>query len=137
MFDRMKREIFYYLGFVAAGIAFLMRYIISILQHTPFNDFKHISAWEGWVYAFCVIWFCVALWNLTRTRCRVCQSPDFRLMSREEMDRWMGTERVYERVGDRSHAYRTVPVTKLEMKYTYRCTDCDHTWSITREEAKH
>jgi hypothetical protein len=127
---------FYNFGFIAIIIAALTRYYLSTTYGVSFLQIKTFQNWEVWTYAISIIWLILAFWNVAiRRRCPNCGSYAYSYEGSEEVDRWVGTKKVREKVGDNSFADRHVTTTFAKIRHDYRCSSCGHQWSeMTKEE---
>jgi len=125
------------LGFVFILAAAAIRYFISQEGGFIFLDLKSLLQWEVWLYGISVAWFILAFWNvLIRRRCPKCKVVKYSLNSSEEIDRWIGTKKVREKVGENSYGDRNVTTTFIKIKNIYKCLICSHMWSemVKREK---
>lgn len=79
----------------------------------------------GVVYFFCLFH------RFIRFQCRRCGSGDIRETGVELLDRWIGTKKVREHVGDKVRD-RTVNVTKQLHRHAFACDGCGYQWQEKR-----
>lgn len=130
-------EKFLNIGFLAIIIAGVTRYFVSSQSGYPFVSFQNIQEWELWLYGLSIFWFVLAFWNtFFRRRCPECRSCDYSFQGSEEIDRWVGTKQVRERVGDKSYANRNVSTTFVKIRTFFKCLQCGNSWSETMNQEK-
>ncbi len=123
-------------GFVALVLAGAVRYFSSNQLGVHFFDYAHVYNWEAWLYGVSVLWFCVSFWNvLLRRRCPNCRSHQYSHNGSKEIDRWVGSKKIREQIGDKSYGYRSVTTTFIKIKDVFQCLHCNHVWSeISKQE---
>ena len=90
-----------------------------------------------YVYIILGIVALIVIWHLfLRNRCPQCNSTNVNLINKEELDRWLGKKQVTEKLASGKTKTRYVQVTFVKNRYTYKCEDCGHIWSETKEEEK-
>jgi len=120
------------LGFIAIIIAGISRYLISQKLGAPFFDIENYEEKELWLYGISIFWFLLAYWNtIIRRRCPKCKSVKYIFNGAEEVDRWVGSKKVREKVGKDTYANRSVPTTYVKMKKSFQCSACNNPWSET------
>ncbi|MEV3818087.1 hypothetical protein RI537_18475 [Aeromonas salmonicida] len=126
---------FYNFGFIAIIISALIRYYIATINGVNFLQIKTFQNWEMWFYAISIVWFILAFWNVfVRRRCPRCQDYEYSYEGSEEIDRWVGSKKVREKVGKDTYADRHVTTTFAKIRNDYRCSSCGHPWSETTKE---
>lgn len=125
------------LGFLAIFLPFGARYYINDSHGLNVFDIFHLSNWEMWAYGACIIWFILAFWNtVVRRRCPSCGSHKLSPQGSREIDRWVSSKRVKERVGDNSYGYRSVTVTFEKIEHLFKCLLCGNSWSEIEKREK-
>ncbi|AMG02355.1 MULTISPECIES: hypothetical protein [Vibrio] len=131
-------NIIFNLGFLAMIGAALHRYFISVQSGTEFLDIFSIPQGDWKIYGVAFVWFAFAFWNsLLRWKCPKCRSTRYYLHSMEELDRWVGTKNVTEKLNNGGSTNRAVSTTFVKLRKNYCCNGqgCDHSWSsIVKEE---
>ncbi|MFB2927590.1 hypothetical protein [Aeromonas hydrophila] len=127
---------FFNFGFIAIIISAITRYYFSTTTGFNFLQIKTFQNWEMWMYAISIAWFILALWNVfVRRRCPRCQDYAYSYEGSEEIDRWVGSKKVRERVGKDTYADRHVTTTFAKVRHEYRCSNCGHQWAeLVKEE---
>lgn len=114
-------------GWVALGLSLLVRFVWTWMHDADFASFKYVQEWELWLYGISVAWFCLSIWNVfIRTRCPKCDSANVSYRGTEELDRWVGTKKVTESMGNGKTASRAVSTTFEKVREHYNCIDCGH-----------
>ncbi|TVZ37325.1 hypothetical protein P886_1666 [Alteromonadaceae bacterium 2753L.S.0a.02] len=117
-------------GILFLPVPFIVRFGIISGSEVPFFQIATFQTWEKIVYLICLLLACTAFWNLFfRRRCPLCKQFDYRLTGSEEVDRWVGTKRVRERLDDKRSVMRTVSTTFVKIKNAYHCEKCQHDWT--------
>ncbi len=124
-------------GFIVLVIAGACRYFLIQDTGVEYLAFNSLQEWEKWFYGLSFAWFCLAFWNtFSRRRCSNCNAVDYSFNGSEEVDRWVGTKNVREKVGENSYTNRSVSTTFVKIKSIYECLACNHVWSETVKREK-
>ncbi|GEM77723.1 hypothetical protein [Vibrio sagamiensis] len=124
-------------GFIALAAAGLHRYIVSTQTGKEYLDFFSLQSNDLIAYALAIAWAALAFWNiLIRWQCPKCRSKSYSLRAVEELDRWVGTKNVDEKLSDGSYAKRAVTTTFVKIKKNYYCNGCDYAWSAVVKKEK-
>jgi len=127
------------LGYVVLAIVIaeiIIRFITSSATNTKIFEWVSIPIWEKWVIGVTAAFFCIWFWNkFIRRRCPQCRSTVYNLMGENEVDRWLGTKQVTEKLASGKTETRSINTTFVKIQRLYKCNDCGHVWSeISKEE---
>ncbi|WP_407852818.1 hypothetical protein [Burkholderia gladioli] len=123
---------------IGVPLSLAIRFFWSSHTGVDFSDFSSLENWELYFYGasllLAVIWF----WNIAiRTRCPKCRSTNAAFLGEEEIDRWVGTKKVSEKLSNGQSTKRSVSTTFERVRLLYECVDCRHGWTsspIKREK---
>lgn len=86
------------------------------------------------VVAFIVL-VLLGIYLIRRNKCPNCKSTKLTLKGSEEVDRWLGTKQVTERLASGKTKTKTVQTTFIKIKSYYLCNECNYSWAeITKRE---
>ena len=69
-------------------------------------------------------------------RCPKCKAEQIEELGSKEIDRWLDYKKVDERLASGKTKTRHVQVTKVKIRYDYRCKNCGHHFSETATREK-
>lgn len=119
-------------GYIAIIIAGIVRYLVAKNSGIPFFETSFLQEWELWFYGASVFWFLLAFWHtFIRRRCPKCRSYEYSFNGSEEIDRWVGSKKVREKVGKDTYAERHVTTTFAKIRSDFHCLKCGKSWSET------
>ncbi len=125
-------------GFLALIASGLHRYFVSTQSGTEYLDLSSLQSNELIVYVLAIVWAILGFWNsFIRWKCPKCRSKRYSLHSVEELDRWVGTKNVNEKLSDGSNTTRAVSTTFVKLKKIYCCNShgCNYAWfAVVKEE---
>jgi hypothetical protein len=122
-------------GFLLLPVAIATRYFSVQRWGINFFDIRYLQQWEMAFYGAAALWFALSFWNyFVRVRCTNCRSAKVARMRSDEVDRWVGTKKVTENLGNGKSTQRTVSTTFVKIAHRYACLICDH--RFVREEKR-
>ena len=125
-------------GYIAIIVAGVVRYLMARNSGMPFFEMSMLQKWELWFYGASIFWFLLAFWNtFIRRRCPECRSSEYSFNGSEEIDRWVGSKKVREKVGKDTYADRHVTTTFAKIRSDFQCLKCGNSWSeAVKQEVK-
>lgn len=130
-------EKFLRFGFVAILVSIIGRYAVSYFADIGFFDIGSMSELEKWIYSISFLWSLFAFWNdFVRRRCPECSSTNHAKTSEREIDRWVGSKTVRQKVSENTYADTYVPTTFVNIQSTYNCHDCGCVWDELVKQEK-
>jgi hypothetical protein len=125
-----------YIVFALVVVEVFIRFISSFATNTSILELVSIPIWEKWVIGLTAALFCIWFWNkFIRRRCPQCKSTKYNFLGEKEIDRWLGTKQVTEKLASGKTKTRTVNTTFIKIQRFFKCNDCGHDWSeISKEE---
>lgn len=125
------------IGFFLLPLSLLLRFLLSYFGNYNFLNYLTMYKWEMWLYIISFIWFGFVAWNeWIRRKCPVCKSKSYDLLSSKEIDRWVGTKKVRERLPDGKTRERILNTTFVMIQNDYGCKDCGKVWSERKKVEK-
>jgi hypothetical protein len=118
-------------------ISAAIRFFWSSAHGEEFLQVSGIETWELYVYGISLLLSALSIWHLFfRRRCRQCRSPNVSFRGSEEVDRWVGTKKVREKLSNGQYTTRSVSTTFVRLHQYYGCFDCQHSWAESLEREK-
>lgn len=77
----------------------------------------------------------LGIYLVSRDKCPNCKSTKLTFKGSEEIDRWLGTKQITERLASGKTKTKTVQTTFIKIKSYYLCNECNYSWAeITKRE---
>lgn len=117
-------------GLLGVPVSLAIRYFWASFHGLDVADFRTFEEWEYCLYGASLLLVLVWIWNVAiRHRCGACRSANVQFLGEREVDRFVGTKKVPEKLNNGKSTTRTVSTTFVKLKRDYCCGDCPNSWS--------